>query len=182
MWNTNFQEHFFHSTIIEWNNLDWKTKNSESIETLKKRILSYIRPSPNRTFNCYNPKGMKLLSRLRLGLSHLREHKFKHSFQDSLNPFSSCGKNKVETSFHYLLHCSNYSEEPLALLKSNNIKNIDMSMLQHSDSKFTSVLLFGNTSFDNNKNPFILDVIIDYIISTGRLFNSSWLAFLSIAL
>ena len=145
-----FKNTFFPSTIIEWNKLDRKIKNSESIETFKKRILSFIRPSPNSTFNCHNPKGIKLLSRLRLGLSHLREHKFKHNFQDSLNPFCNCGKG----------------EERLALL--NTIKNIDMSILQQSDSKFTSVLLFGDTSFDNNKNTFILDATIDYIISTGR--------------
>ena len=170
-----FQEHFFPSTIIEWNKLDLEIKNSESIVTFKKRILLFTRPSANRTFNCHNPREIKLLSWLRLGLSHLREHKFKHSFQDSLNPFCSCGKGEVETSSHYLLHCSNYSEERLALL--NTIRNIDMSILQLSDSKFTSVLLFGDTSFDNNKNTFILDATIDYIISTGRfdvpLFSSS---------
>ena len=170
-----FKNTFFPSTIIEWNKLDWEIKNSESIVTFKKRILSFIRPSANSTFNCHNPRGIKLLSRLRLGLSHLREHKFKHSFQDSLNPFCSCGKGEVETSSHYLLHCSNYSEERLALL--NTIKNIVMSISQQSDSKFTNVLLFGDTSFDNNRNPFILDATIDYIISTGRfgepLFNSS---------
>ena len=118
---------------------------------------------------------MKFLSRLRLGLSHLRERKFKHSFQDSLNPFCSCRKGEVETSSHYLLYCSNYSKERLALL--NAIKNINMSILQQSDSKFTSVLLFGDISFENNKNTFILDATIGYIISTGRfyepLFNSS---------
>ena len=41
-----------------------------------------------------------------------------------------------------------------------------MSILQLSDSNFTSVLLFGDTSFDNNKNAFILDATIDCIIST----------------
>ena len=92
-----FQEHFFPSTIIECNKLYWKIKNSVSIKTFKKRILSFIRPSPNGTFNCHNPKRIKLLSRL----SHLRDHKFKHSFQDSLNPFCSCGKGEVETSSHY---------------------------------------------------------------------------------
>ena len=150
----------------------------------KKRILSFIRPSPDSTFNCHNLRGIKLLSRLRLGLSHLREHKFKHCFQDSLNPFCNYEKGEVETSSPYLLHCSNYSEERLALL--NTTKNIEMSILQQSDSKFTSVLLFGDTSFDNNKNTFILDATIDYIILTGRfdvpLFNSSWLAFVSLAL
>ena len=61
-----------------------------------------------------------------------------------------------------------------------------MSFLQHSDSKFTSVLLLHDTFFDNNKNIFILDATIDYINSTGRfdepLFNSSWLAFVSLEL
>ena len=106
-----FKNTFFPSTIIEWNKLDWKIKNSESIETFKERILSFIRPPPNSTFNCHKPKGINLLSRLRPGLSHLREHKFQHSFQDSLNPFFSCAKGEVETSSQYLLHCSNYSEE-----------------------------------------------------------------------
>ena len=179
-----FKNTIFPSTIIECNKLDWKIKNSESIETFKKRILSFTRLSPNSIFNCHNLRGIKLLSWLRLGLSHLREHKFKDSFQDSLNPFCSCGKGEVETSSHYLLHCSNYSEERLALL--NTIRNIDMSILQLSDSKFTSVLLFGDNSFDNNKNTFILDATIDYIISNGRfdvpLFSSSWLGFVSLAL
>ena len=42
-----------------------------------------------------------------------------------------------------------------------------MFILQQSDSKFTSVLIF-NTSFDNNKNNSILDVTIDYITSIER--------------
>ena len=72
-----FKNTFFPSTIIEWNKLDWKIKNSESIETFKKRTLSFVRRSPNNTYNCHNPKEIKLLSRPRLGLGHHREHKFK---------------------------------------------------------------------------------------------------------
>ena len=66
-----FKNTFFPSTIMEWNKLDWEIKNSESILTFKKRILSFIWSSANSTFNCHNPS---------LGSSHLREHKFKHSF------------------------------------------------------------------------------------------------------
>ena len=43
-----------------------------------------------------------------------------------------------------------------------------MPILQLSDPKSTNVLVFGDTSFDNSKNTFILDATIDYIISTGR--------------
>ena len=56
--------------------------NSESLNVFKKRLLNFIRPSGTTVFHCHNPKGVKLLTMLRLGLSHLREHKFKHSFQD----------------------------------------------------------------------------------------------------
>ena len=55
--------------------------------------------------------------------------------------------------------------------------NAIIHILQQSDSKFTNVLLFDDTSFDNNKNTFILNSTIDYITSTARfdesLFNSS---------
>ena len=62
-------------------------QNSESVSAFKKQILKFIRPSPNSTFNVHNPHGIKLLIRLRVGLSHLREHKFRRNFQDSLDPF-----------------------------------------------------------------------------------------------
>ena len=141
---------------------------SESIETFKKRIhsLGHLLVADSITTR---DKGIKRLSRLRLGLSHLREHKSKHSFQDSLNLFCISEKSEIETSSHYLLNCSNYSEERLTL--PNTIKNIAMSILQQTDSNFTRVLLFGDTSFDNNKNTFILDATIDYVISTGRFMN-----------
>ena len=93
-------------------------------------FVSLIRPSHNTTFNCHNPKWIKFRSRKMLGLTHLREHNFKHSFQDFLNTFCSSGKRDVETSSHYLLGCSNYSEERLALL--HTIKIIDISILQKS--------------------------------------------------
>ena len=66
-------------------------------EYLKKKLLKFIRRSGNSVFRCHNPKGVKSLTRLRLGLSHLREHKFKHGFLDSLNPVYSCGED-IETS------------------------------------------------------------------------------------
>ena len=44
-----------------------------------------------RLFDCHNPKGIKLITRFRLSLSHLCEHKFKHSFQGCLNPICTAG-------------------------------------------------------------------------------------------
>ena len=110
-----FKNSYFWSTIIEWNKLDSNIRNSETLNTFKIKILKFIKPTANGSFGCHNPIGVKLISRLRLGLSHLHEHKFKHRFQDTLNPLCSCGK-EVETTFHFLLSCPNYSDERLTLL------------------------------------------------------------------
>ena len=106
-----FKNSVFPSTAIEWNKLDSNIKHFETVALFKKRILAFIRPFANSPFQCHNPKGLKLITRLRLGLSHLRFHKFEHSFQDTLNPICNCGI--VETTVNYLLHCPNFSNERL---------------------------------------------------------------------
>ena len=90
---------FFPSTVIEWNKLDNNIRNSESVSAFKKQILKFMRPSPSSTFNMHNPHGIKLLTRLRVGLSHLREHKFRHNFQDSLDLFCNCAVGILKQLF-----------------------------------------------------------------------------------
>ena len=79
------------------------------------------------------------------GLSHLRDHKFKHSFQNFLNPICSCG-TEVETTAHYLLHCANYLHERKILL--DNIISVFPDILEQSVS-FINVLLVGDTSVND---------------------------------
>ena len=78
------------------------------------RVLTFIRPSANCTFRFHKPKFSKLISRRRLGLNHLRFHKFKDSFQNTLNLFCNCGT--VGTAIHVVLHCPNFWNERLTLL------------------------------------------------------------------
>ena len=68
---------------------------------IKKSLSEFIRPSPISIFDIYNPYGIKLLTRLRLGLSQLRGHKFKHGFNDTINPIYICGGD-VETDKSFL--------------------------------------------------------------------------------
>ena len=99
-----FKNSFFPSTVIERNKLDSNLQSATSLNAFKKKLLKFIRPSPISVFNSQNCKGIKYLTRLRPGLNHLREHKFKHSFQVTLNPFCSCDLD-VETNMHFFL-CS----------------------------------------------------------------------------
>ena len=65
---------FFTSTVSEWNKLDPSLHNSEIFLTFKKNILQFMRPTDNSVYSCHTPKGIKLITRLLLGLSQMREH------------------------------------------------------------------------------------------------------------
>ena len=126
--------------------------------------MAFIGPSANSTFQYHNPKALKVITRLRLGLIHLRFHKLKHSFQNALNPICNCGT--VETTVHYFLYCPNSSNEKLTFFK--KLQSIDMNILSTDDFNISEVLLFGDHSFNDVKDTSILTASIEYIISAKR--------------
>ena len=102
-----FQNSFFPYCVNEWNKLGVEIRKSVSISMFKKSLLSFIRPNSRPVFNIIDPTGLKLLTRLRVNLSHLREHKFRHNFLDTVNPLCSCSL-EIESTSHYLLRCPFY--------------------------------------------------------------------------
>ena len=103
--------------------------------------------------------------RLRLGVSHLNEHKFKNNFQDTLNPLCTCGCD-VENTCHFLIYCSNFLTERTTLL--NEITNIDSKILNQADATITKTLLFGNSKYSNEINLQILNASVDFILTSKR--------------
>ena len=148
---------FFPSSIVEWNKLSREVRNSENIRIFKKRLLEFIRPSPNSIFDIYNPYGIKLLTRLRLGLSHLNEHKFKHGFNDTIS-FICIWGGDIESINHFFLHCPEYCEARPALF--DNIQSIDKMLLSQNESSLTHLLLYGDPKRNSNVNAFILNTVI----------------------
>ena len=59
-----------------------KRKISSTLLTFRNSLLKIGQPVPKPVYNIHNPSGVKLLTRLRLGLSHLNEHRFNHNFKD----------------------------------------------------------------------------------------------------
>ena len=160
-----FKNSFFPSAVIEWNKLDSKLRKIKSFTDFKKNILSFIRPKANSFFNCNRSKGLKFVTRLRLGLSHLREHKFKHSFQDSINPLFSFSLD-VESTIEYFLHFPLFTIERHTLL--NTISQIDNKLLDSNKSNLIQHLLFGNPSNDTETNTKILNATVNYVLMTKR--------------
>ena len=124
-------------------------RNSKSISVFKEKILNFIRLSPNSFFDIQNPKGIKPFTRLRLGLSHLRKHKLKHSFQDAINPLCNCGQN-IESATYFFLHCLFFIKEGRTLR--NTIRSLDSKLLDCTDYDLTQTLLFGHTSQTSSNN------------------------------
>ena len=169
-WRTDcFKNSFFPSTLSDWFNIDITIRNSVSIDVFKNRLLSFIRPIANSIYDIHDPIGLKLLTRLRLGFSHLNEHRFRHNFQDCMNPLCSCSLDIEDTS-HYLLHCRHFSQQRIDLM--NSVNSIFRNFVSLSDNNKKDVLLFGEPSSDGNTNKIILEATIIYIKRSERFSGS----------
>lgn len=101
--------------IIEWKNLGSKIQ-----------------------FTDPNSLGLTYLTRVRLGLSHLPDHKFCHNFRDLVSLTFGSGE-VTETAKHYPLHCSNFIRKKQSLMQI--IEKINPNFLSMNENSLT-VLLF----------------------------------------
>ena len=160
-----FANSFFPYTIKEWNNLSPEIRKSVSYEVFKNSLLKFIRPSPNSLFNVSDSLGIKLLTRLRLGLSHLREHKFNHNFQDTINPLCPCSLESESTT-HFFLRCQNFTDLRKCLM--NELIKIDSCILTLDEKSLTKLLLYGDDRYDCKTNKSIILASINFIHSSKR--------------
>ena len=161
-----FSNSFFPYAITEWNKLGESIKSIESISAFKSSILRFIRPKPAPVFNILDSDGLKLLTRLRVNLSHLKEHKYRHNFSDTFNPFCNCGLLEIESTSHYLLRCAFFSDQRKILFESISMSKGDISNL--SDSKKVDLFLYGDEKLDIEINQAILKATICFLKSSQR--------------
>ena len=140
-----FKYSFFPFTLREWFRLDINIRNPDSISLFQSRLLSFIRPNQSNIYNTFDPTGLKLLTRLRLGLSHLNEHKFCHNFQDCLNNLCSFSL-EIEDTTHYLLLCQHFSNHSYDLM--NSVKSIIPNFESLTDNNRIDILLYGDSRFE----------------------------------
>ena len=161
-----FSSSFFPYTSREWQTLDPNIRKLPSLAAFKKALLNFKRPVSSLIYGIHNLIGLKFLTRLRLGLSHLREHKFRHEFLDTLNPLCSC-YIEPETTTHYLLRCHFFSAHRKVLFDA--LHDIDQNMTTNiTDERLTKILLYGNSSLDFEKNATLINAVIHYILSSER--------------
>ena len=78
-----------------------------SVAVFKKKLLSIIRPPAKYVFGIHDPIGLSYLTQIRVGLSRLKFHKFRHNFRDTIDPM--CPTNDgIEDTEHFLLLCPSF--------------------------------------------------------------------------
>ena len=112
-------------TINEWNKLNFNIRTS-SFNIFRANLIKIIRPIPNSIFGIFNSLGLKLITSLRLELSHLNELRFNHNFNNCINPLWACSLD-IESTAHYFLHCNYYNITRISLL--NDLNSVDRTLL-----------------------------------------------------
>ena len=97
-----FDNTFVSYCIREWNELHVSFRTATTLSQFKNELIKCIRPPKRSVFKTDDILCIKLIARIRLGFSHLREHKHRHNFP--VSPICSCG-TQPETTEHFLLYC-----------------------------------------------------------------------------
>ena len=160
MQNRCFHRFIFPYTISEWNKLGLQIRKANSLLSFKNTLLKLGRSVPNSCCNIHNLVGLKLLSRLRVGLNHLNEHKFKYNFSNCINPLCSC-RFEVQSTTHIFLHCLCFSSIRNILF--NELVSISKKFINLPDSSKVELIYLSFT-----QNSSIINGSINYIMKSER--------------
>ena len=153
--------------VNDWNKLSPKIHNFSSYLRFRNTLINFISSLENKIFNIHDQFAIKLLKRLQLVFSHLREHKPWHNF---LIHFKCSCSTELETTNRFFLHCQFYNVI-LANLMSDFIKT-GSSLPPVSDGELLGILLYSNKRFDTKANQNIFMRTLKFIKYLQR-FDSS---------
>ena len=138
------------------------------MNAFKKGLLAIIRPPAKKVYNIHDPKGLSILTQLRVGLSKLNFHKFKHNFSEtSVNPLCPINDG-VEDTEHFLLLCHAYDEERRDLLSSVNAILRHHGLTNLTNENLFQILLYGHEKLSYDLNTKILEATLKYIQASER--------------
>ena len=158
---------FYPNCQAEWENIDPETRNAPSLGIFKAKLNKIIRPAPKQVFGIHDPKGLATLTQLRIGLSALNFHKFRHNFKDKLN--SICPINDgVEDTEHFLLHCHSYHLQRNSLLSRVQAILLSCGLLNLSNEELVLIILYADERLPFESNRAIIRATLEFIESSKR--------------
>ena len=160
-----YESSFFPYTIKLWNILDTEASSKPSVQSFKKYLNDFKRPLGHPLFGISDRFGTKLLTKIRVNFSDLRDHRFNHNF-NCVNPLCLCGIED-ESSVHYFLRCPRFSNQRKSLLSNvSDIINSDVTVLPNEHLYY--ILVYGSNVYNSITNKLIITESISYIRNTGR--------------
>ena len=159
---TRFKASFYPDCLSEWNTLDQEIRLSPSLSTFTTKLSKLIRSTPKLVYGIHDPKGLAILTQLRVGLSKLNFHKFRHIFIDTVNSFFPAN-DEAEDTEHFLLLCHSYDE-----LRSDLLNSVNATLLPHGFSSLSNEVLLkfilycdDRLTIDTNKK--LLEATLKFI-------------------
>ena len=164
---------FYTHCISQWNKLDPNITSLSSLSNLKMKLLKRIRPLPKRVYNIYDPIRLAILTQLRVGLSTLNSHKFRHNFRETINPL--CPSNDgIEDTEHYLLLCRSYAGLRYDLLASvAAVLQLYSFSSPSSNQELVKVILYGMKDFLLTLTKKLLEATLKFTQATERFETGS---------
>ena len=153
-----YQSSFFPSTIRLWNNLPTDLRNSPYQQMIKNEIRKDydIPDKPPLYFSTGIRIANILHARLRQKCSSLKCDLFRCNLIASCN--CDCG-NYIESVDHFFLKCNIYTEHVIPLVRGMSNLGVDINIEN---------ILFGNASFENDKNSKLFLLVQKYIVNSKR--------------
>ena len=126
-------------------------------------LILLLLTTNERSFKVFNPVGIKFLARLRVGLSHLIENKFKHNFQSCLNSLRFCSLevNRLFTFSCITIFLDKFRQTFLETVEKiiNDISHLNDDLKQ---------LMYGSPSYSFEENNKIINASIKYCLDTEK--------------
>ena len=113
--------------------------------SFRNSLLKVGWPTPKPVYNIHKPTGLKLLTRLRLRLSHLNEHKFNHNYRHCVNPLCPCSF-EVSLLPIFFLHCHYHIHVQTTLF--HELQSVDEIISNQSDNEILELLLYSSKKFN----------------------------------
>ena len=148
--------------MTEWNKLDHLIKASSTASNFKAKLLVFIRPTAKSVYGIDDPVGLSYLTQLRVSLSKLNLHKFKHNFKDAID--AMCPSNGgIESKEHFLLLCPSFDTQRRSFLDRSLPLMRPLGIANPSNEPLSHILLYGCKDLPADFNKEILQGTISFI-------------------
>ena len=162
-----YKSSFYPNGLSEWENVDPETRTATYLAIFKANISRIIRTTQEQVYGIHNPKRLATLTQLRVGLSELNYHKFRHNFNTTINPLCPISDG-VEDMEHFLLHCHSYQLQRNSLLSRVQSVLLSCGLSNLSNVELVSILLYVDERLNFESNKMIIKATLDFIESSKR--------------